>query len=60
MDVQHLYCATVLTKGLATNGDKMRVIIRVDGKDYDIDNIQPGSDGVLGDYLVLVAKPLDM
>ena len=37
-----------------------RVVIRVDGKDYDIGDIVQHNDGVLGDYIVINVKPLEV
>lgn len=39
---------------------KERVVIRVDGKDYDIGDIVQHKDGVLGDYIVINVKPLEV
>jgi hypothetical protein len=35
-----------------------RILVRIDGKDYDISDITLNEDGVLGEYFVIHTTPL--
>lgn len=37
-----------------------RVIVRLNGKDYDISHVTAAHDGVIGDNIVLHATPLEV
>ena len=37
-----------------------RVLVRINGIDYAVDNVILKHDGILGDYLVIETKPLDL
>jgi hypothetical protein len=37
-----------------------RMVVRIDGLDYDIQNITLNTDGVLGEYIVLHTVPLEV
>lgn len=37
-----------------------RVLVRIDGRDYDVDLVVPSSDGVLGNTLIIHGKPLEV
>ena len=37
-----------------------RLVVRIEGKDYDIQDVTLNNDGVLGEYFVLHTTPLEI
>jgi len=47
-------------KPIKGNTYNTRVLVRVDGKDYDISNVTINNDGVLGEYFVIHTTQIEI